>query len=73
MKIENLTQDQVDMLDIMWSLGSTEEYTKWFDSLSEHDQEQAFTLQKMIVLESIDEEVVNDFTLANKIIRKFML
>ena len=53
-QIENLTQDQVDMLDHMWSLDSEEEYFEWYDALSVSDQKMADVLQRMILLAEAD-------------------
>ena len=53
-EINGLTQDQVDMLDHMWSLDSEQEYLEWYDLLDEKDQEMADVLMKMVILAELD-------------------
>ena len=53
-EINNLTAEQVEMLDIMWSFDSAEEYLDWYHLLDAEDQELADVLQHMIILETMD-------------------
>lgn len=74
-QIENLTQDQVDMLDHMWSLDSEEEYLTWYDLLDESDQKQADLLMRMVILAEIDSVMIefNDCKEAKDYLKKFAL
>ena len=75
-QIENLTAEQVEMLDIMWSFDSAEEYLDWYNLLDAEDQEQAEVLQHMIILETMDEmleEVSDNYTDIKSYLKKFML
>lgn len=57
--IENLTQEQVEMLDFMWNeLEDLEDYERWFECLSPSDQEQAIVLQRLIIMEMMEELLV---------------
>jgi hypothetical protein len=57
--INGLTQDQVDMLDFMWNeLETEEDYLNWYDSLDEGQQRQAELLQRLVIMESIDEDML---------------
>ena len=75
-QIENLTAEQVEMLDIMWSFDSAEEYLDWYHLLDAEDQEQADVLQHMIILETLDEmleEVSDNYTDVKSYLKKFQL
>ena len=75
-QIENLTAEQVEMLDAMWSFDSAEEYLEWYHLLDAEDQEQADVLQHMIILETMDEmleEVSDGYTDVKSYLKKFML
>ena len=75
-EIKNLTAEQVEILDIMWSFDSSEEYLAWYHLLDAEDQEQADLLQHMIILETMDEmleEVSDNYTDIKSYLKKFML
>ena len=75
-EIKNLTAEQVEMLDIMWSFDSAEEYLTWYHLLDAEDQEQADLLQHMIILETMDEmleEVSDNYSDIKSYLKKFML
>lgn len=73
-QIENLTPDQVDMLDMMWSLDTLAEYNDWYETLSTEDQTQADLLQRMVILAEIDNAMMNDdLTQAQNVLKKFAL
>ena len=75
-EIKNLTAEQVEMLDIMWSFDSAEEYLTWYHLLDAEDQEQADVLQHMIILETMDEmleEVSDGYTDVRSYLKKFQL
>ena len=75
-EINNLTAEQVEMLDAMWSFDSVEEYLNWYHLLDAEDQEQADVLQHMIILETMDEmlkEVRDNYTDVKSYLKKFML
>ena len=72
--INNLTVEQVEMLDIMWSLDTTEEYFDWYDNLSKEDQDMADTLQRMVILSELDEvAILGDMQEAKELLSKFAL
>ena len=73
-EINGLTQEQVDMLDHMWSLDTEEEYVQWYDLLDERDQAMADVLMRMILLAELDNsQEVEDVTQAKEILKKFAL
>ena len=57
--IDNLTQTQVDMLDHMWSLDTEQDYLDWYETLDAGDQHCADVLQRLVILESVEEILGN--------------
>ena len=75
-EIKNLTAEQVEMLDAMWACESAEEYLEWYHLLDAEDQDMADVLQRMIILETMDEmleEVSDNYTDIKSYLKKFML
>ena len=75
-QIENLTPEQVEMCDVMWSFESAEEYVEWYELLDDEDKRQADVLQRMIILESMEEmlaEVNVNYRQARNYLKKFRL
>lgn len=75
MRIENLTVEQVDMLDFMWTeIESYEDMQEWMSTLDPADRAQAETLQKLILIEAaetlVEESKYHD---ANRVIDQFRL
>jgi len=78
MQIENLTQEQVEMLDFMWNeLDSEQEFLEWYDALDAHQQRMANVLQRLVILETIDNDMLlennTSFAEANAVIDRFRL
>lgn len=71
-QIENLTPEQVEMCEIMWSFDTADEYLAWYDCLDSADQRQADILQRLIILETM-EEMMNHYEDARYVLQKFML
>lgn len=57
--IDNLTRAQVDMLDHMWSLETEQDYSDWYELLDARDQHSADVLQRLIILECMEENLGN--------------
>ena len=78
MQIKNLTQEQVEMLDFMWNeLDSEQEFLEWYDALDAHQQRMADVLQRLVILETIDNDMLlennTSFAEANAVIDRFRL
>lgn len=71
-KIDNLTEYQVEMLDHMWSLDTEEEYFEWWNLLEDSDQRLADSLQQMIILAEID-NMMDNYKDAKHLLKKFAL
>lgn len=59
-RIEGLTQRQVEMCDILWSLDTHEEVMDWLASLPEGEFMQAVTLQTMMLESMLEEDMEKD-------------
>lgn len=57
--IDGLTPHQVELLDAMWACDTFEEYQTFYDLLDEEDQQQADMLQRLILIECLDEDMIN--------------
>lgn len=74
--IEKLTEYQVEMLDIMWSLDSQAEFESWYELLDKEDQDMADLLVRMIVIETVEQEATarkDPYKEANLVLSKFRL
>ena len=60
------------MLNIMWDLDTQEDYFEWYYSLDKELQTEADLLQRMIVIESLDEDA-KDVTQASQFLKQFQL
>ncbi len=70
--LTGLNDRQINILDTMWSLDSTEAWDDWFDTLDENTAFDALVLRELIVLEIHDHEAVKDLSLAQHVLGKLM-
>ena len=74
MNITGLTEHQVELLDIMWSIQEFTELEEWMDTLSRADKLEAENLQRLVILEAFEELLEeNKYPEANVVIDKFRL
>jgi hypothetical protein len=59
-RIENLSQEQYQMLDMIWSFASQDEYLDWYSELDESDRQQALVLMRLMAYEVLEHRV-NEF------------
>jgi hypothetical protein len=71
-QLENLTPEQVEMLDIMWSLETYEDYTQYLESLDAADRRMAESLAQMVVLAEMD-NLIGDCNEAKDLLKNFAL
>lgn len=75
-RIEKLTDYQVEMLDHMWSMDSEEEFNDWYNLLDAEDQAQADLLVRMIIIETTERDSLqrkDPYAEANAVLSKFRL
>jgi len=70
--ITGITKRQKRMLNIMWDLDTQDDYFEWYYSLDKELQAEADLLQRMVVIESLDEDA-KDVTQASKLLKQFQL
>ena len=71
-RIENLTQYQVDLLDIMWAIDDESEFFEWYHNLDREDQVMADDLMRLLVME-MREEDLGDMSEAQAVLARFRL
>jgi len=71
-QINGLTAEQVQMLDMMWSIESSDDMDDWLNSLTDKEVKVAEQLKNLLVLTLIDESVT-DYSMANNYLKKFQL
>ena len=71
-QINGLTPEQVQMLDMMWSIESSDDMDDWLNSLSEREINLANQLKNLLTITLID-ETVEDFEMARIYLQKFTL
>jgi hypothetical protein len=68
--ITGLTRRQKRMLNIMWDLDTEDDYFEWYNSLDTELQAEADLLQRMVILESFEEDL-GECKEAKKVLAKF--
>jgi len=75
MQIQGLTEEQVEMLDFMWTLDSMEEFEEWKSGLDRRERLMADSLQKMVLMAALDDvlEEETKFPEAKQLLKQFQL
>lgn len=69
MRLEGLTEHQVELLDIMWEIQEFDELEAWMRGLSKADRRECENLQRLVILETLDEMLAQDnYPDANRVI-----
>ena len=68
--INGVTRRQKRMLNIMWNLDTEQDYLEWYESLDSELQDEADLLQRLVILESYEEDLGNCVD-AKKVLGKF--
>ena len=71
--INGLTHEEVQMLDMMWSIESVEDMEDWVASLNRDERLMVYRLRMLLIAEMIDYDAVQDLTLAKNYLKKFQL
>lgn len=67
--ITGLTERQVMLLDIMWSIDSTEQYNEWLES---QDAKEIATLEELMLLSASEETQLDNMQDATKVLNNIM-
>lgn len=72
MRLDNLTKEQADMCDIIWNVGTYEEFKSLSKTWPEQKRQMAVTLIHIMSYEDleIDIEKMNSFPIAEKLIQR---
>jgi hypothetical protein len=74
MRIEGLTEHQVELLDTMWAIEEFTELEEWMATLCRADRIEAENLQRLVVLETFEELLEQSkYPEANRVIDQFRL
>ena len=71
--LDKLTPEQVEMLEILWSLDNEQDLEAWHETLDDNESRMCETLMTLVVLESWDEEITSDLTQAQTLLKQFTL
>lgn len=71
--IDNLTEEQVEMLDIMWSFEMLEELEEWQSTLSARRCRMSNQLMSLVLIESLDQALAGqkEFPEVKALLSKF--
>lgn len=72
-KITGLNSDEMEMLDIIWSLQTHEDHLNWLENLDGDELEMALSLTTLLALEVLDMEEKLDLSFVKKYLKKFQL
>ena len=72
-RIENLSQEQYQMLDLIWSFNSQDEYLDWYGDLDESDRQQALVLMRLMAYEVLEHRVGEFRDQARELLDQFRL
>jgi hypothetical protein len=71
--INGLTSEEVQMLEMMWSIESSEDMEDWLTSLTRKERLMAYRLRMLLLIEMIDYDAVQDLSVAKDYLKKFQL
>ena len=71
--LNNLTPEQADMMDILWSLAEFAEVEAWQSTLSPEELEMSETLMRLVILETVDDIFAEDVAQAANYLKRFQL
>jgi hypothetical protein len=72
-RIEHLSQEQYQMLDLIWSFNSQDEYLEWYSELDESDRQQALVLMRLMAYEVLEHKVDTFRDQARELLDQFRL
>ena len=72
-RIEHLSQEQYQMLDMIWSFASQDEYLEWYSELDEADRQQALVLMRLMAYEVLEHKVDTFRDQARELLDQFRL
>jgi hypothetical protein len=71
--INGLTPEEVQMLDMMWSIESVQDMEDWMANLNREERLLVCRLRMLLIAEIIDQDNVQDLSMAKNYLKKFQL
>lgn len=71
--LSQLTDQQAEMLSILWSLQDLADVEAWQSTLTTAELELSEVLMRLIILETVDEIIADDVGQAREYLRRFQL
>jgi hypothetical protein len=71
--INGLSHEEVQMLEMMWSIESVEDMEDWMASLNREERLMVYRLRILLIAEIADYDLVQDLTIAREYLKKFQL
>jgi len=68
-RIDGLTDKQVEILDKLWACDTTEEVFEWMTSLDDDTFRMAVTLQEMVIDSMLEQPAEDDVSMAQNMLR----
>lgn len=72
-KLDGINTRQTELLEIMWNIPTTDDLTRWIDTLNYQDARDAATLSQVLVYEYIDQQLEKnpDLTDAQEVLARY--
>jgi hypothetical protein len=71
--LTNLTEEQVEMLDFMWSLETLGDLHEWQSSLDAEQFNMSQILMTLVIQEAVEDLIMENLSEARTVLKKFML
>lgn len=71
--LNQLTEEQAEMLEILWSLAELADVEAWQSTLSPEELEMSETLMRLVILEAVDDIFAEDVGQARDYLKRFQL
>ena len=71
--LDQLTAEQAEMLDILWSLQDLADVEAWQSTLSLEELEMSETLMRLVIMEAVDDIFADDVGQAREYLKRFQL
>jgi hypothetical protein len=71
--LDNLTPEQAEMMDILWSLSDFADVEAWQSTLDPAELEMSNTLMRLVILETVDDIFAEDVAQAANYLKRFRL
>jgi hypothetical protein len=71
--LDQLTTEQAEMLEILWSLQELADVEAWQSTLTPEELEMSQTLMRLVIMEAVDDIFADDVSEAREYLKRFQL